>query len=289
MKMLNAINLKILNNRKFLKHHIEITLGVFLGAIIFNLFFFPMKLVIGGTSGVAIIGEHLFGLSPSLTVFIYSLIILLLGLILLGVKNIIKSIYGSLLYPIAIGLTANIGNNINLEQVNILIIFIIGAVITGFAFELIYKTGYTTGGGDIIRQILNKYFGTTMGKSGLIINGTIVLLGGLIFGWTKVMYAIIILYISGLVTDRILLGTSKSKAFYIVTDKDEEVQQYILNNLNIGVSVLKAKKGRTGKRQSVLMCIVPTKSYFQLKEGIQLIDKDLFFVATDAYEVKGGT
>jgi uncharacterized membrane-anchored protein YitT (DUF2179 family) len=277
------------NIKKVILKKIELTIGIFLVAISFNLFFLPMKLVVGGTTGIAIIGEHLFGLSPSLTAFIYSFIVLLLGYFALGLKEIIRSIYGSFVYPFAIGITAAIGQFYPIDQVNALLTFIIGGVSMGVAFGIIFKTGYTTGGGDIIRQILNKYFGMTIGRAGLIVNGIIVLLGGLFFGWTKVMYAIVTLYIMGKVTDRTLLGTSKSKAFYIVTDKDEEIKDFILKNLNVGVSILKAKKGRSGIPQNVLMCVVPTKQYFELKEGIGQIDKDVFFVTADAYEVKGGT
>jgi uncharacterized membrane-anchored protein YitT (DUF2179 family) len=274
--------------RKEYRKYLELTIGVFLAAIAFNLFFFPLKIVIGGTTGVAIIGEHLFNLRPSIIVVIYYIITLILGFVFLGRQSIINSLYGSMLYPIFMDLTYNIGNYIAFESNSILTINIIGAVIMGVAYGLIYKTGFTTGGVDIIRLILNKYFGYTMGKAGVIINGIIVIIGGFIFGTMNVMYAIIVLFIMGIVTDRVLLGTSTNKAFYIVAKRHEMIRDYIIKEMNRGVSILKAKHARSGDEQRILMCVVPTKQYFKLKEGIKLIDKEAFFIVMDAYEVKGG-
>jgi uncharacterized membrane-anchored protein YitT (DUF2179 family) len=102
------------------------------------------------------------------------------------------------------------------------------------------------------------------------------------------MYAIIMLYIYSIMADKILLGISNNKAFYIITDKEDEVKEYVLKTLSHGVTILKAKGGYEGHRENVLLCVVPARHYFKLKEGISLIDKDAFFVVTDAYEVKGG-
>ena len=85
-----------------------------------------------------------------------------------------------------------------------------------------------------------------------------------------------------------LLGISNSKAFYIVTEKEAEVKDFILTNLSHGVTVFKARGGYENKKQDVLFCVIPTKAYFKLKEGISLIDPSAFFVVTDAYEVYGG-
>ena len=102
------------------------------------------------------------------------------------------------------------------------------------------------------------------------------------------MYGVIILYIISMLTDKVLLGISDSKAFYIVTEKEEQVKEYILNNLSHGVTIFQARGGYDNKKQKVLFCVIPTKEYFKLKEGIAAIDQKAFFVVTDAYEVYGG-
>ena len=158
----------------------------------------------------------------------------------------------------------------------------------GFGAGLVFKAGFTTGGTDIINQIISKYFKTSLGKSMLFSDGLIVLCSGLFFGINSMLYSVIILYIISLMSDRVVLGTSDSKMFYIVTKKDEEVKEFILKYLNHGVTIFKGKGGYSKNNENVLMAVLPTKDYYRLKEGINEIDKDAFFIVTDSYEVFGG-
>ena len=158
----------------------------------------------------------------------------------------------------------------------------------GFGLGLIFKAGYTTGGSDILNQIVSKYFKISIGNSMYFTDGLIILCGIFAFGWIKLMYSIISLYIVSIMTDKVILGTSESKAFYIITSHETAVKKYIMEYLNHGVTVLDAHGGFTGNNQKVIMCIIPTKEYFLVKEGLHEIDKEAFFVVTDAYEVSGG-
>ena len=89
-------------------------------------------------------------------------------------------------------------------------------------------------------------------------------------------------------TDKVVLGISQAKAFYIVTENETSVKRFITEQLGHGVTVLQARGGYTGDRKKVIMCTIPTKEYFLVKEGIHEIDSRAFFVVTDAYEVSGG-
>ena len=91
-----------------------------------------------------------------------------------------------------------------------------------------------------------------------------------------------------MMTDKVVLGISQSKALYIITEHETMVKKYILNTLAHGVTILDGRGGYTGDYKKVIMCIVPTSHYYSLKENIQKIDPDAFFVTTDAYEVSGG-
>ena len=102
------------------------------------------------------------------------------------------------------------------------------------------------------------------------------------------MYAIVVLYIVSYISDRVILGVSDSKAFYIVTDEEKAIKKFILEELNHGVTEFNARGGFAKEKQTVLMCVLPTKDYYRLKEGISDIDPEAFFVVTDAYEVFGG-
>ena len=270
-----------------LKRWAEFLLGVLIVAIAYNLFLLPAK-VVYGVGGLGIIFNSLFKIDPSLVILVSSVILLFLSLILLGKEETKKTVIGSLLYPVFVKLTSSVGQIVDLSNTDPLLIVLFGAVISGFGLGLIFKAGFTTGGTDILNQIVSKYFKMSMGNSMFFTDGIIILSSVFVFGWTKIMYSIISLYIISIMTDKVILGISNSKAFYIITDHEEEVKKFILKHLSHGVTILDAKGGFTGQNQKVIMCIIPTKEYFIAKEGIHEIDRNAFFVVTDAYEVSGG-
>lgn len=279
--------LKLIYKKGRLKRYSQFILGVLIVAISYNLFILPADIVYG-VGGVGVILNKMYGIDPSLVILIGSLILLVMSFILLGKEKTKNSIVGSILYPIFIKLTEWVPNYISIEGSEILVIVLFGAVTMGFGLGLIFKAGYTTGGSDILNQIVSKYFKISIGNSMYFTDGLIILCGIFAFGWIKLMYSIISLYIVSIMTDKVILGTSESKAFYIITSHETAVKKYIMEYLNHGVTVLDAHGGFTGNNQKVIMCIIPTKEYFLVKEGLHEIDKEAFFVVTDAYEVSGG-
>lgn len=163
-----------------------------------------------------------------------------------------------------------------------------GGVLYGLGAGLVFKAGYTTGGTDILNQIVSKYAKMSMGNAMLVVDGLIVLFGAFIFGWTKFMYAILILYIISFLTDKVLLGISDSKAFYIITTKQKEISKFVIQEMGHSVTVFDAKGGFSKEKNPVLFTVIPTKEYYKFKEGIHLIDPNAFFTVIDAYEVRGG-
>lgn len=270
-----------------LKRWAGFLLGVLIVAIAYNLFLLPAK-VVYGVGGLGIIFNSLLKIDPSLVILVSSVILLFLSLILLGKEETKKTVIGSLLYPVFVKLTSSVDQIVDLSNTDPLLIVLFGAVISGFGLGLIFKAGFTTGGTDILNQIVSKYFKMSMGNSMFFTDGIIILSSVFVFGWTKIMYSIISLYIISIMTDKVILGISNSKAFYIITDHEEEVKKFVLKHLSHGVTILDAKGGFTGQNQKVIMCIIPTKEYFIAKEGIHEIDSNAFFVVTDAYEVSGG-
>ena len=271
-----------------LKRYFELVIGILLIAIAFNLFLLPNELVFGGVSGLSIIVSKFITIDASTFIMIASLLLLVVSFLVLGKNDTKASIVGSILFPIFVNITANIGEYIKLDTGNVLFSAVFGGIIYGFGAGLVFKAGFTTGGTDIINQILSKYLHMSMGNAMLISDGLIVVLGGFFFGATKLMYALIVIYIIGLMTDKVLLGISNSKAFYIITNEDEKIRDYLLNELHHGVTIFSVKGGYTHKKDEVILCVVPTREYYRVKEGIHEIDSEAFFVVCDAYEVSGG-
>ncbi len=275
--------LKIVENKNLLKRYIELIFGLFLTALAYNVFFLRQNLVYGGSGGIAILFQKY--LDPSITILIIQLIALVLAFIFLGKKKALNSVVGSIVYPLFVKLTENV--TIPIPKDDIMLIVICGAVLSGIAGGLTSKTGFSTGGTDTIVHILVDKLKIGFGSAQLILNGIIVLFGGYKYGWRIMLYALIILYIIGIITDKVVLGISNNKAFYIVTTKEEEMKKYILENLSRGVTILDAHGGFSNEKIKMIMAVIPTSEYYRAKEGILQIDPNAFFNITDSYQVYG--
>lgn len=261
--------------------------GVFLSALTFNLFYANYNVVTGGSAGLSIIFNHLYGIDESKFILYVSLALLVLSFFLLGFKKTLKTTIGTLLYPLFVKITSYLLVYIDIESSSFLLLMIYGGILSGFSTGLIMKTGFTTGGFNILYQIIHKYFKISIGNSSLIVNSFVLVFGSIVFGIPRAIYAVISLIISTFITDRVLLGISKNKTFYIITDKEKELKEYILEKLNHGVTVINAKGGYSKDNKKILLCVIPTKEYFSLKQTVLKIDKNAFFLITDSYEASG--
>ena len=267
---------------------IEFLIGCLIISLAYNIFIAPNNLVPGGVGGIAIIINKVFNVDNAITIFILNIFLLILSLILLGKEKTKASVLGTILFPIMVKITENLNVWLQIDTSKILLSSISGAILFGLGAGLIFRAGFTTGGTDIINQILSKYLKITLGKSMLLSDGLIVLASVFIFGINHMMYSILALYIISLISDKVVLGISDSKMFLIVTDKDEEVKEYIIKKLGHTVTVFKGKGGYKREKDDVLMAILPTKDYYLLRDGIKKIDKEAFYIITDTYEVFGG-
>ena len=275
--------MKIKTNKE-VRRYLTMFLSLLLSAILFNLLILKANIVCGGVNGIAIIINHIYKIKPSIIIFIISVLLLIFSLFFLGLKRTSGTIVATITYPILVEVTSYLTQYIKIDISDLFLISIFIGVIGGLSNGLMYKTGFSNGGLPIISQIL-KF---PISKTSFFINGIIVLIGGFYFGWNMVMYAIIILYINSLMIDKIMLGTSNNKAFYIITKKQEEIKKYIINGLNHSVTIFNVEGGFEERKNKVLLTVIPTREYFLLTEGIKELDPDTFFLVCDAYEVRGG-
>lgn len=279
---------KVIKQKIRVKELIEFIIGCFLVALAFNLFMSPNNLVAGGVSGFSLILKHFFGLNPSTIISVANILLIIVSFLVLGKEKTKATILGSILFPIFVSLTEHLSTYISFKESEMILIAVFGGVLQGLGAGLIFRAGYSTGGTDILNMIVSKVFKISLGNSMFFTDGTIILIGAFVFGFNHLMYSLIILYLISTLTDKVVLGISDSKAFYIITSKEKEVKDFVINELKHGVTEFNAKGGFNSENQTVLMSVVPTREYYKLKEGIHNIDKNAFFVAMDSYEVKGG-
>lgn len=274
-------------NKKTLINGMLLILGCLLIALTFNIFCVPNKIVPGGLSGVGIIFDHLFEIKTSYVLLVGNVLLVTMGIICLGLKDTIPSIIGAVVYTLIMYLTECMNITINLSSVFLNVITV--GVLFGVGCTMVYLSGCSLGGLDIIGVIFNKKFGLTLGTSLFIVNGLVLVIGTFIFGIEALLISLIIRYIESKIIDTFLTGISDSKILFINTDKIEEITKYIIEEVESGVSEIKVTSGFKKQKNTILMCVVPTEKYLLLRAQIIQIDNDAFITVMDSYEVYGGT
>lgn len=280
--------LSSINTKHLVKKYITFILGLFLTAFAFTIFYSPNNIVCGGTTGLSIIFRELLNINPSLFIAISSLILLIFSLIFLGWETTARTVVGTVLYPVFIMITEFLAQYIKFESSSLFLTILFGGIVYGLGLGLMLKTGFSNGGTMILNQILNKYAKISIGHANLVVNAAILVLGLFVFGIDKTIYALSTIYIYSLITDRVILGVSKSKTFYIVTDNEFEVKEFIIKKLGHSATIIEARGGYSNKKNKIVMATIPTKEHFIVKEFVQELDKNSFFLITDTYEVSGG-
>lgn len=285
--MKSILTKKILNKNVLFRFAI-FCLALYVSAVIFNLFYEPLNLVVGGANGIAILIHETFGISTDIVVTIVYVFTLILSFIFLDLEKSVSLILCTLIYPFFVSVTGNITSVIYIDYSDQLLISVIAGFLNGIMNGLIYKIGFNPGGLSVIAQIIYKYFHISISKVNLYMSMIIILLGGYYFGVDKILYAIIVMYITTIMTDKVLLGISGNKYIYIVTSKEDEIESFITKDLKHGITKIECETGFSLKKKYVLVCSIPTKEYTIFKEGVTLIDRRAFMVVTDVYQSIGG-
>lgn len=276
-----------MNKREILKEF-TFVIGVFILALSYNLFFLPNNLVIGGTTGLSILLKN--KINPTLFIYAATFILLIISFIFLGKEQTQNTIIGSIMYPIFVTLSRPLANLLLpcIMFDEFIVTVIIASLFYGFSNGIIFRTGYTTGGFDVIAGIITKYLKVPAGKALFYANCIVIALGGFVFGFSHVVYALIILYIGSTLTNKLVIGVSESKIFFIYTKEIKEIKKVIIEKMKTGYTVLPTVGGYTKEKGEMIMCVLPTKDYFLLKELVLDVDPNAFIVVNDCYDVNGG-
>lgn len=292
--------------KKQIKVYANIFLGVLLIAIAYYFLFLPLNIVTGGVTGVAIILNELFDselFSSSISIFIMNGILLFVGLIFLGKEFFIKTIFGSILLPLIIGLFEilpispnfifeldktflNVTTDMNYIS-QIILSVILGSILTGVGLGLCFRVNATTGGMDIIQKIIAKVFHFPYSKTVYFTDGLIVVAAFFVFGIEMSMYNLISIYLIGIFVDLIHMGGAARRSAFILSKKNDEIKQVIIERLGRGVTVVPANGGYSGDSYEMLVCTLSKNESYLLKDLICEIDPVAFTFFVTAKEVYG--
>ncbi len=270
-----------------LRDFLLIIAGGLLQALAFRLFLVPSNLVSGGVSGLAQLINYYTGWPLGLMIFLGNVPLFILGWRYLGgmrfaIRTAVAVIAVSVLTDLLVfflpqnGLTGDLVLNA-----------LYGGVVSGFGFGLVYRGRGTSGGSDILALILNRWKGVSLSQSYMITDGVIMLLAGLSFSWDHALYAIVMLYISGIAAEAVTQGMNVVRTALIITTTPKAVSDAVLYGMQRGVTVLQARGGYTGEERTVLYCVISRSEVEEIKALVREADPHAFLVIGQAHEALG--
>lgn len=272
--------------KKFIKEYGVITLGVVLITISLEFFFYPNDIASGGISGLALILDSLFGISPGLTLVVLNVLLFILAFMFIGGSFGVKSIYASFGLSFLIWLYEKFYMPVAITD-NLLLATVFGSMISALGVALVFNENSSTGGTSIIAKILNKYLHIDIGKSLLISDFVVTLLAVYAFGIELGLFGLISVFLTGGLVDRFIDGFNLCKSVVIISEKRENIAKYIVENLERSFTYLNAYGGYSSKEIKIIYTVVSRKQFISLKNYIKELDPFAFITVMDAREVLG--
>lgn len=270
----------------------QIIFGIILMNFGFYFFLLPYDLVTGGVSGIAVI-LNTFGISPSLSILLMNIAFAILGLLTMGKNFFFKVILGSLVSPLVIFILEflNIDQMLILNQLTesrLLISSLLGALGVGFGLGIVFRNGGSTGGIDILQNIMNKKYHLSYNVAFIFTDGIVVLIGLLFFrNIEHFLFSVGVVILSGLIIDNISILGRAGQTLFIVTEKEEEVKLAIFKELDRGTTVIDAKGGYSCKDKKLVICVTSKRELNLVRTVVDKADPDAFTFIAQTKEAVG--
>lgn len=278
-----------ITRRPVLVDYFEIVLGAIVQGAGLRLFMVPADLASGGVTGIAQLVNHYVPWPIGLMVFAGNVPLFLLGWRFLGGRRFaLRTATAVVVYSGVIDLLPRLSFfPVGGITDDIVLNSLYGAVVCGVGYGLVYRGGGTSGGSDILARILNHYRAMPMTQSYLVVDSAVILAAGFVFGWKPALYAIITLYVSGIVSENVLEGPGTVRTAMIVSPAAKAISERVLDEMERGVTIMQGTGAYTGEDRPVIYCVITRSEIAQLKTIVQELDPQAFLVIGQAHEALG--
>ena len=250
-------------------------------------FLLPLKISAGGFSGIATITYYLFNLKLGTVIWILNIPLLIIGFFRIGKYFFLKTMFATWFLSFCMDFFESLNIFLNIED--ILLSAIYGGVIIGIGTTCIFKANNSTGGTELLIQIILSYKDDfKVSKLLIIIDSIIVGLNLIVFKQIEIgLYSFIVIFLNSKIVDLFIEGVNFTKVVYIISDKTMEISNKILNELDRGATGIYGKGMYKNKEKLILMCVIKKRDLIRLKEIVRSIDNAAFMIISDAIDVYG--
>lgn len=270
-----------------------IALGTCLAGFSIATFITPAKIASGGVNGIATIIYHVVGWDPGIVMLAISIPLFLLGLLVFGKVYGFKSLFGTFLLSFWVSLFGKLTDYAGflpyIDRMDTLLSAIFGGVLLGSGIGIVMRSGANTGGTDILAQIINRFTPLPLGTALFFCDATVIVLGAVVFGFERALFAVITLYLSGQMVNYMVmnLGTKYAKTAYIVSENYDAIGKRIIKELHHGGTLITGTGIFTSKNRTLLMAVVHNQQINMLTQIVHEEDPKAFMFVHETYQALG--
>lgn len=273
-----------MKKHSFMIDYAAIAVGTLLMAFAVKSLYDPVNMVTGGVSGMAIIIKKLWKVPLWLTNTVLNIPLFMAAYFFMGWRFIKRTLSATVMLSLFLYI---LPDTVYMEN-DLLLAALFGGIISGIGTGLVFLTGCTTGGTDMLAALIQKKLKHyTIAQIMQVLDGLVVLAGASVFGIRTAMYALIAIFCVSKVTDGLVEGLKFSKQAYIISDSYKLIAAAIMERMGRGVTSLEAKGMYSGEEKKMLFCVVSRKEIVQLREIVAEFDPRAFVIVSDAREVFG--
>ena len=279
---------KKLNPKDIFIDALVFTAASFIYALSVNCFTAPNNIAPGGVTGLATVINYLTGFPIGLMGLLINIPLLILATILIGGLFTAKTVIATLMMNVFIDIVG-VFDFIPKYTGDKVLCCLFGGLLSGIATGLLFLRGSTGGGTDVIARLLKlKWKNVSAGRMIRIADAVVIAIAWIVYGsMESMLYAVTVIFVSTLVTDKILYGGDGGKCYMVISKQNEQIAQQIGEKLNRGVTFLDGKGYYSGQPTQVLLCTVRKNEAAQLRALVRNIDPDAFAIALEAGEIFG--
>lgn len=276
-----------MDKKEMIKEYGIITVGSFLVAVAVTFFMVPGNLVMGSVSGLSLVLINFIPVKISVMNLMLNIFFLILGFIFVGREFGAKTVYTAVMSPVFIYILETFFPNMQSLTNDTWMDMICCILIVSVGQALMFNVNASSGGLDIPAKILNKYFHFDLGKGCALFGILTVLSSMLVYDTRTLIFGIVGTYLNGLVVDEFIAGFSRKKRVCILSDKYEEIEQFIMKDINRGLTVYRAVGGYEKRERTEIITILAKNEYAQLLQFIRENDPNAFVTVTSVSEIIG--
>lgn len=263
-----------------------VVIGNALLAFLVAAFIIPHNIIMGGTTGIALVVSKFFPVDTALVVFVLNTFLLILGLIIIGRKLFLTSVASTFLYPAFLSLMQRIPGIDKLTD-DTLLASLFAGVLMGLSLGLVMRVGSSTGGMDIANLILAKITHKSVAIYVYITDIIVVGAQAVISDSESIMMGIVVLVLESLILEQVMVFGKAQIQLFVISRSYEEIRTKLLSELNAGVTMSYIQTGALKEEIKGIICVIPSRKLYSANELIRSVDPNAFITVTKIKEVRG--